>query len=117
MYSTFLNPQRSKVFNLIKQCEVENNKAQFNLNRLQADMESQEMLNDEFESMIETVKGLEGVDFKVVETMYNYKKLDKLEMIEESKGVCKEYKSGVMDPSRMVAKMERSARHGGKKKL
>ncbi len=44
-----------------------------------------------------------------METMYNYKKLDKLEMIEESKGVCQEYKSGVMDPSRLVAKMERSS--------
>ncbi len=74
------------------------------------------MMNDEFDSMIETVKNLEGVDFKVVETMYNYKKLDQLEMQEESKGICKEYKSGVMDPSRMVAKMERSTKHLGKRK-
>jgi uncharacterized protein (UPF0335 family) len=51
-------------------------------------MESQEQLNDEFDNMIETVKNLEGVDFKVVETMYNYKKLDKLEMMQESKGIC-----------------------------
>jgi hypothetical protein len=43
--------------------------------------------------------------------MFNYKKLDKLEMIEESKGVYQEYKSGVMDPSRMVAKMERNVKH------
>jgi len=80
-------------------------------------MESQEQLNDEFDNMIETVKNLEGVDFKVVETMYNYKKLDKLEMIQESKGICQEYKSGVMDPSRIVAKMERSTKHLSKRKV
>ena len=105
-----INPQRSRVLDLIKICETENNKAQRSLNQLHVDMESQEKINDYFDSMIETVKNLEGVDFKVVETMYNYKKLDKLEMIEESKNICREYKSGVMDPSRLVAKMERSTK-------
>ena len=105
-----MNPQRSRVYDLIKVCETENNKAQRSLNQLHVDMESQEKINDDFDSMIETVKNLEGVDFKVVETMYNYKKLDKLEMIEESKNICREYKSGVMDPSRLVAKMERSTK-------
>jgi hypothetical protein len=40
--------------------------------------------------------------------MFNYKKLDRLEQQEESRDVLKEYKSGVMDPSRLVARMERS---------
>jgi hypothetical protein len=57
---------------------------------------------------VDTVKDLEGFEFKIIETMFNYKKIDKLERQDESRGVCKEYKSGVMDPSRLVAKMERS---------
>ncbi len=51
-------------------------------------MECQELINDDFDQLVETVKNLEGIEFKVVETMFNYKKLDKLEMIEESKGIC-----------------------------
>jgi hypothetical protein len=58
--------------------------------------------------LVDTFKGLEGIDFKVLQTMYHYRKLDQLERQEESRGVCLEYKSGVMDPSRYVAKMERS---------
>jgi hypothetical protein len=46
-----------------------------------------------------------------METMYHYKKLDQLERQEESREVCYEYKSGVMDPSRLVAKMERSTKN------
>lgn len=66
------------------------------------------MLNEDFDNLVETFKGLEGVEFKVLETMYHYRKLDLLERQEESRGVCQEYKSGVMDPSRYVARMERS---------
>lgn len=58
---------------------------------------------------METFKGLEGIESKVLETMYHYKKLDQLERQEESRGICQEYKSGVMDPSRYVARMERNA--------
>lgn len=59
---------------------------------------------------------MEGIEFKVFETMFNYKKLDRLEQQEESRDVCKEYKSGVMDPSRIVARMERSTMGKKRKK-
>ena len=73
------------------------------------DLDSQAYLNGEFDMLLDTmVKGLEGIEFKVVETMFNYKKLDQLEREEESRVVCQEYKSGMMDPSRIVARMERS---------
>ena len=74
------------------------------------------MINGDFDKLVETFKNLEGVEFKVMETMYNYKKLDRLEQLEESRGVCKEYKSGVMDPSRIVARMERSTMGRKKRK-
>jgi uncharacterized protein (UPF0335 family) len=49
---------------------------------------------------VETFKGLEGIEVKVLQTMYHYKKLDAMEREEESRGICQEYKSGVMDPAR-----------------
>lgn len=94
----------------MKLCQEENNQSKLTVNQLQVDLDSQNQINDNFSQLVDTFKNLEGVEFKVMETMYNYKKLDKLEMIEESKNVCQEYKSGVMDPSRLVAKMERSTR-------
>jgi len=42
----------------------------------------------------------------VIETIFEYKKLDRQENREESKVVTKEYKSGMMDPARIVARLE-----------
>jgi len=45
---------------------------------------------------------------KDIGQIYQYKKLDLIERQKESRLVGKEYKSGIIDPSRLVAKMERS---------
>jgi uncharacterized protein (UPF0335 family) len=82
---------------------------------LQAEIETQNLINEDFTKLVDTFKNLEGVEFKVMETMFNYKKLDRLEQQEESRGICQEYKQGVTDPSRIVARMERSTM-GRKKK-
>lgn len=58
--------------------------------------------------MVDDLKGLEGIDANVIATIYQYKKLDKYETQEESKFITKEYKSGVRDPARIVARMEKS---------
>jgi hypothetical protein len=36
-------------------------------------------LTEDFNALVETFKGLEAIDFEVLQTMYNYKKLDQLE--------------------------------------
>ena len=46
------------------------------------------MVNDDFNKLVEMFKNLEGTEFKVFETMFNYKKLDHLEQQEESRDVC-----------------------------
>ena len=51
-------------------------------------MQSQEQLNQEFDVVVDTFKNLEAVDGKVLQTMYHYKKLDQLERLEESRGIC-----------------------------
>lgn len=46
------------------------------------------MVSDDFNKLVDTFKNLEGIEFKVFETMFNYKKLDRLEQQEESRDVC-----------------------------
>jgi hypothetical protein len=63
-------------------------------------------MHDAFNRVADTLKELEGIESNVIETIFEYKKLDRQQNLEESKVVTKEYKSGVMDPSRIVARLE-----------
>ncbi len=66
-----------------------------------------EALNETFDRIVDAFKGLEGIEANVIGGIYQYRKKDKLEKYEESKEITKEYKSGVRDPSRIVARMEK----------
>ena len=52
---------------------------------------------------------MEGVNSKIIKQFYKYRQLVTKQVMEDSKEVTQEYRSGVMDPARIVAKMEKSS--------
>ncbi|CDW90698.1 UNKNOWN [Stylonychia lemnae] len=97
-----------KLDNLQRNCLDLSFKMHKNLNELQVERDRVEQLNESFDNLVDDLKGLEGIEANVISTIYQYKKLDKQQMIEESKFITQEYKSGVRDPARIVARMEKS---------
>eukprot|EP00347_Sterkiella_histriomuscorum_P011478 403372302 len=97
-----------KLDKLQRNCLDLSHKMHKNLNELQVERDKVEQLNESFDHLVDDLKGLEGIEAKVIATIYQYKKLDKYETQEESKNITKEYKSGVRDPARIVARMEKS---------
>lgn len=56
-----------------------------------------------------TLRDLEGIQSNVLKSLYDYKMIDEQHKKEESKKITREYKSGVIDPSSIVARCERRA--------
>ena len=97
-----------KLDNLQRTCLNISQKVNRNLNELKIQRNEVEKVNETFDRIVDAFKGLEGIEANVIGGIYKYRKIDKEEKYEESKAITKEYKSGVRDPSRIVARMEKS---------
>lgn len=56
--------------------------------------------------MLDTLRELENTDATVIESLFYYKINDKEEFDKEAKQVAKEYKYGLLDPTREVSRYE-----------
>ena len=63
------------------------------------------------------LKYLENIETKMLQTIFEYNKLNKAELKAEEKEVIKEHRSGFMDPSSAIGKLSRSKTKANKMRL
>jgi hypothetical protein len=84
--------------------------------KIDNDLEEASYRHDKFTEMISQLKELELSEPKMLEKLFKYQAHQNRELEKEANDVMKEYKSGVMDPSREAAKFERKTGRNIRKK-
>ena len=81
----------------------------FECKKFDYDMFIDSILHEQFSKTLEILRELEDVEAKSLKMNYNYLITGLQEFREEADDVCREYRSGMMDPCRDVALVEKQA--------
>ena len=66
------------------------------------------MKRENFEQVYQILKDLEGSESRVIEALFKYKILDKEEFHQESFEVTRDYKNGLLDPTKNNSKYQQN---------
>lgn len=77
-----------------------------NISNFNFDLEDERLKEKNFNSVFHMLRELEAVDSCIIESLYHYKMIDRLEFEQEAKQVTREYRAGSHDPTRDTSKFE-----------
>ena len=93
----------NKLINNCSDLETDGDKS---LRVLEQSLSEIQMKKENFELVFSILKDLEGAESRVIEPLFKYKILDKEEFIQESNDVTKDYKNGLLDPTKNNSKYQ-----------
>ena len=75
------------------------------MNKLEVQRESQAEMNHRIDTSIEMLKELETIETKMLQTIFEYNKLNVQELKAEEVDVTREHRIGFTDPSSAIGKL------------
>ena len=91
----------NKLINYCTEIEEDGEKS---LKVLEQSLSEIQLKKENFEQVYSILKDLEGSETRVIEPLFKYKILDKEDFIHESNEVTKDYKNGLLDPTKNNSK-------------
>lgn len=90
---------KKRLVSLINNCNTLQKHTIRNLNKLEVQRQSQNQINSALDNSIEMLKDLELIESSMIQTVYEYNKLNAEEMKATTREVVLEHRSGQMDPA------------------
>lgn len=94
------------VGDIIKSCDLIKHKGKRTLHAVEYQYNLDKMVARKYQNITNVIKDLDYAQPDKLEVLYNYKRLETQQEREEASVITKEYRSGIMDPSRETAKLE-----------
>eukprot|EP00347_Sterkiella_histriomuscorum_P015162 403358083 len=108
---------KTEIKTIIDRCLRTRRQAQDNLQELKQSLEEQRFKEQSFDNVFSTLRELEATDSSVIESLYLYKINGKHDFDQEAKQVTREFKLGLLDPTREVSRYEQQMRFKRRKEL
>eukprot|EP00347_Sterkiella_histriomuscorum_P019205 403342536 len=101
------NEQIQVIHQILEKCQDMKNKGDIELQECEYKQLEGNLKFLNFQNMSDTIKDIEFADSNTLKVLYQYKQQSKHENEDNALEVQKEYKSGIMDPSRVAAQFEK----------
>ena len=103
-----INTFKNKVDNIIDTCTEEENSAQEVIKLINTTKDIDNAIYNQFKTTVETLQELDYADSRAIPALFNQKMEDKMNTRVAAMQVSRDYRLGISDPFRAVAKIERA---------
>jgi hypothetical protein len=100
---------KDEIGEIMNKCRRVNVKTKRNISKINDEIETYSMCDEKFKFVVNTLRELEGSDANIIESMFNYKVEDNEKFIEEAQKITRDFKSGLLDPSRKIKGFDKKA--------
>ncbi len=98
--------KNERVDSIIKDCDRIKHKGKKTLHGVEYQYNLDRMVARKYQTISNMIKDLDYAQPDKLEVLFNYKRMESMQEREEASLITREYRSGIMDPSRETAKLE-----------